>query len=731
MYLNIGEKKSVLFINKQDISKYCIVIHSESFRGPSTAPTYIDKAAEVLQKYLLVLTGVNVPIYFDTYPLFKKYKINVGFDCYINPDKYGLDEYYFSIKENDVCFDGGQRGILYGIYTFLEKYLGFRFLTKNVEKIKYSKVIRLTDLEERFNPIFEYREICDFNAWNPDFSVKCKLNGNFVRKLRDEDGGSYGFAGGFGGLVHTFGRLLPQDKYFKKNPNLFAFVDGIRNPGGVCFSNKETVDTIVKEAISWLNKEKNPSLISISINDGEMVYCHCPECEKKYKKGYKESDFIIELVNKVSEEIHKKFPKVQVETLIYHDTVTPPNVVKPNKDIVLRYCPHSVRKMSIEKAHDTYLKTKDPALQLAYQTVETLKTWSSFPNKLYIWDYPYNYHLHNLPFPILHSLPINMRYFVKHNAKGMYINGEADSADFYDLRVYLLSKLMFDPLMSDKTYEQHLDDFLEGFYGKGWKNIKEYILYTEKLSKPYVTTASGPFDIIPEKHSNEFISKSRKLFANALKATDIFEEKQRIKKASLVVDHFDLFANFDKARMSNNSNLFSDYVKLYKKHYHDLTDFGISRICENIFLPVVRNFKQSPYETIFWELKGKCYQDRNNERYSRKLYLLISSKEKLGKFVDKEILVKTNNESKNGFINVFNNGKFISSEINPKWHADGEYRKIKISGTITNIYEISKLLNLKLNSLELQYVPRHLNGIFIEMNEMDPGAYITFKEIEK
>ena len=251
-----------------------------------------------------------------------------------------------------------------------------------------------------------------------------------------------------------------------------------------------------------------------------------------------------------------------------------------------------------------------------------------------------------------------------------------------------------------------------------------------RLSNAYFSCSASPLDIIPKENSELYISKGNELLNTAYKLGDK-GEKNRIKKLMLTIDYYDLFVNQEEAYKSNDELLIREYEKKYKNLYNNSRKYGVSRLCENIFLPVVKNFKQPITETIFWELKGRAYQDRNNENYSRKMYLIIPVDGDMGEEKEIEILCRTNNENKRGYINTFENDKFVSSGINPKWNEYKEYKKVKLKGTITNVYEISEMFNYPLNGLFLRYVPLEQKGIFIEMNEMDPGAYITFKEIEK
>lgn len=44
-----------------------------------------------------------------------------------------------------------------------------------------------------------------------------------------------------------------------------------------------------------------------------------------------------------------------------------------------------------------------------------------------------------------------------------------------ELRAYVYAKLMWNPYMSDEEYNEYINEFLQGYYGKGWKHIRNYL----------------------------------------------------------------------------------------------------------------------------------------------------------------------------------------------------------------------------------------------------------------
>mgnify|MGYP000245007357 CR=1 FL=1 len=192
-FLRLGERLLPITLCGEDIGKFALVLHSTgSVKGPPEMPAWTEKAGRIFKEYIYLISGIELSVYYDIYPLKREHEILIGGTLRSCDDtasiSFDKEEYRFYTREGNLIINGGRRGILYGVYTFLEKYCGVRYLTDTVEKILDNEKIIIEEIEENYKPVFEYRELCDWNAWQSDFSVKMKLNGNFVRKLREEDG---------------------------------------------------------------------------------------------------------------------------------------------------------------------------------------------------------------------------------------------------------------------------------------------------------------------------------------------------------------------------------------------------------------------------------------------------------------------------------------------------------------------------------------------------------------
>lgn len=98
----------------------------------------------------------------------------------------------------------------------------------NVVPKKTDIILPQIDLTE--NPVFPYRDIHYKEAWVPEFSHWHKLDADSESKKV------------WGLFVHTFNRLVPQEKYFKEHPEYFSELNGIRVPDGqLCLSNPDVL----------------------------------------------------------------------------------------------------------------------------------------------------------------------------------------------------------------------------------------------------------------------------------------------------------------------------------------------------------------------------------------------------------------------------------------------------------------------------------------------------------
>jgi len=82
-----------------------------------------------------------------------------------------------------------------------------------------------------------------------------------------------------------------------------------------------------------------------------------------------------------------------------------------------------------------------------------------------------------MPHPNLRVLGPNVKFFVDHNAKGIFEQGAytTNGAEMAELRAWVLAKLLWDPT---RDGQELIDEFIDGYYGAAGPHIKAYLKLT-------------------------------------------------------------------------------------------------------------------------------------------------------------------------------------------------------------------------------------------------------------
>ena len=448
-----GRKEAIAV--KQDIvlaqngtSLYRIVI-------PSSASLQEQKAATVLQDYLLQISGAALPV-ITADKKGSKYEIILG-------QNEKLDELGTSINLNELEADGfiirtdsfrlviaggNGKGTLFGVYTFLEKYLGCRMYAPKVKIIPVMDTIIIGKIYDREVPKIRYRTIHYKASWDADYVDWQKLNHD-----------AEGERPAWGSWVHTFNNLVPPEIYFKDHPEYFAFRDGQRKPTQLCLTNPEVLKVTIQNLRKQIAENPVAKYWSVSQNDNRK-YCMCDECCALDEKEGSHSGTVLKFVNQVAEQ----FPDYIISTLAYEYTRKAPATIKPRKNVNIMLC-------SIEVRRDKPISIADDSVCISF--VKDVKDWGRIAGDIIVWDYVIQFNNLISPFPNLHVLQPNLQFFTENGVTAMFEQGNREvGGEFAELRTYLISKLLWD---SNANADTIINDFLKGYYGAAGKNIRQYI----------------------------------------------------------------------------------------------------------------------------------------------------------------------------------------------------------------------------------------------------------------
>jgi hypothetical protein len=461
--LSFSQKKSKktktadehIVLAENNSSRYTILI-------PAHATSYETQAATVLQSYLMQISGAALPIITaDKHR--SPYEIVLGQNERIdelstNINYQTLKEDGFVIKTDSsrlIIAGGSEKGTLYGVYTFLEKYLGCRMYTSTVKIIPSNPHIILPKISDQQVPVIGFRDTHYRATWHAEYTDWHKL-----------DHAPDGERTDWGMWVHTFNELVPPQVYYQPHPEYFAMVKGTRLPTQLCLANPAVLEITIQNLRKKIAQNPAAKYWSVSQNDNRD-YCTCDLCRSLDSIEGSPSGSIISFVNKVADQ----FPDKMISTLAYEYGRHAPKTLKPRDNVNIMLC-------SIEAYRDKPL-TQDTA---SAEFVKDVKDWGKISKDIIIWDYVIQFNHLLSPFPNLHVLQPNLQFFAENGVNAMFEQGNREiGGEFAALRSYMISKLMWDPYLNADSV---MNDFLNGYYGAAGKPIRQYIdLMREELLK--------------------------------------------------------------------------------------------------------------------------------------------------------------------------------------------------------------------------------------------------------
>lgn len=420
-------------------------------------------AAEQLRMYLKEITGADFTTAGD--PVEAPVRILVGPGAArlaianFSTDDLGPDGIAIRTFGDDLILAGGRpRGTLYAVFTFLEYELGCRWWAPDATTLPKARTIRIDPTDYRYVPPLEYREPFWTCAFDPDWAVRNKCNGN-TPALDASRGGKHIYEG----FVHTFYPLIPPQTYFNDHPEWFSEINGKRTHehAQLCLTNEAMRQELVRNLKARLRANPAATIASVSQNDW-AGNCQCAACAAVEKEEESPAGLVLRFVNAVATDIETEFPHVAISTLAYQYTRKPPRLTRPRPNVIVRLCSIECS-FSLPLAHERNAKFRDDIIG-----------WSKICDRLYIWDYTTNFRHYFLPHPNLRVLGPNVKFFAEHSVKGIFEQGAYTSpgAEMAELRAWVLAKLLWDPRLDGS---KAIDEFLRGYYGPAAEHIKAYL----------------------------------------------------------------------------------------------------------------------------------------------------------------------------------------------------------------------------------------------------------------
>ena len=473
----------------------------------------VRHASEELAYFLQEVTGAEFPI--TNHLPEGQAAIAVGprsaklIDTEFSTDGLGQDGIVIRTVGNRLILAGGvRRGTLYAVYTFLEDHVGCHWWAPDEQTIPNRPSLDVPDIDVRYVPAFEYRDVSFFHAQDPDFSVRNKLNGHHHRLFHDDGyhnvrpdfrrgGRRWNWLRSDRWATHAAYTLLPPEVYFQDHPEWYAEVredqphgvgySGYPNADGtgrrpmsvdecnkqrraLCLSNPELRAEAIRNvrwAMSW---GFAASLWDLSQIDG-MNACRCKQCMDIVNEEGAYSGLRLRFANSIAEQFLRTSGS-QFTMLAYHYTRKPPKHARPGENVIVM----------LVTAYDELPTGKNTEISYAVPLNHErnrsfaidLTGWVNTGGRIYIYDYAACFSHMIMPYPNLRVYGPNMQLFEKQGVRGYGAEAHrrTPGTEFAELRAWLLARLAWNP---SQNTDELISTFCNGYYGAAGRHIVDYI----------------------------------------------------------------------------------------------------------------------------------------------------------------------------------------------------------------------------------------------------------------
>lgn len=339
----------------------------------SSVPTVREAfAAKELQKYLEKITGLKLSIVSDN-RVFADQKIIIGGperndaaralisrEAFIQkvpgPEGFMIQ----SFGDNTLLIAGSEdsceRGTVYGVYEFLERFLGYSLAAYShpdvaagewvpvLGEVEFGEIVYAKAMADRpfRGACVEYGDAAGnadrgLNLVFFEWLIKNRYNYVYVWTKTYEQFKEMGIVDAVSrmGLEFMVGHhdaselFLPPEgnkyfpeKYYETHPEYYKLLeDGSRykivDQSGqmvFCSRNQEMIEEISKNIIHWLSQNPSVKMVQLAPHDGIAPQCVCEAC-----KPYNKSENYTYFMNEIAKRVSKVYPDVKMVTLIYVD----------------------------------------------------------------------------------------------------------------------------------------------------------------------------------------------------------------------------------------------------------------------------------------------------------------------------------------------------------------------------------------------------------------------------
>ena len=410
------------------------------------------------------------------------------------------DGFYILPKDGNVyIFGENEKGVTFGVYEFLEVYLGVRFLSRDCEYTPKRDGIFIEEKPLKRVPFCKQRlYLCSSSFEDPLVGLRYKYTADYLVELEEQ-----GFRNKwYKGIPssHNSNYYVPYEQYKDTNPEFFSvyryekfrlfdaielcYTNGLTEDGEIDESVEKSVLSVTVDALlGYMQDDPQAKYFMFGRVDNYDARCHCPKCEKA-RREYGDSGIMIVFMNNVLKMVRKRLAEQgkvfdkKLVTFAYHATVDPPvkngkpvcATVIPDKDLYIRYAP-------LEEADYTFALDDVRQRENVHRQISG---WAAVTDRLMVWDYNCCFFDYFWYFSNLKNLQQDLRLFKKLGMAYVMKQGAYNIGTVWqdELKSYVCSKLFWDV---DLDVKEIVREYVSIYFGLGGEFVLTFIEKMETL----------------------------------------------------------------------------------------------------------------------------------------------------------------------------------------------------------------------------------------------------------
>ncbi len=453
-------------------------------------------SAEKLKEYVLKTTGDSLEISNEPDG---KVRFSVGRSAVVSEKDYenalvGVSGDGFSVGAlNGIVLIAARtsRGAMYGVYDYIERFLGVRFLTAEAEYLPRAE-IKIPEESYVSNPDFEMRTYLFGDTFQEHADFDHVARTRTVDLFTDVDARHGGKKTVYGRNVnHNFHFYVPFEKYGNAHPEFYRFIyvnaeilPTIDLTNGITADGKldETKEiSVAKIVIDEMKKdiEAYPEVETFCFTQEDGEYYYDDEHNRELEKIYGRSGILIRFCNVIVRELNKYLAekngrKIKLMTFAYDYAKDAPvktenGVLKPIDETVVADENLIIQFALFRNGYYDYFSQKQmPHVKKA------MTEWRVIAKNFWFWAYDADFHRYLFLYDSFKNIGKDVRGFKDYGITYLCVQGSHDTCHTWQnkIRAYAYRKLMWNSKLDDNRL---IDEFIELYYGLGADAVREVI----------------------------------------------------------------------------------------------------------------------------------------------------------------------------------------------------------------------------------------------------------------